>query len=131
MPDFETVSLEEAQRRTIAGRQGRFINEYAQYIQQLSQGQAGRLHIFENENPLTIRRRLSVAAQTLGTKLIIKRSGVDVYFWTESSTEEQPRQRWGRRRRSEEETAGLDQPLIEPEEVNRGVTEESPELGQT
>ncbi len=55
MPEFETVPLKEAQLRTIAGRQGRFINEYAQYIQQLPKGQAGKLHVMEQENPLTIR----------------------------------------------------------------------------
>ncbi len=63
MPEFETISLKEAQLRTIAGRQGRFMNEYADYIQQLPQGQAGSLRVGEGENPLTIRRRL-VSAQS-------------------------------------------------------------------
>jgi hypothetical protein len=35
MPEFTTVSVAEAQMRTIPGRQGAFINEYADYIQQL------------------------------------------------------------------------------------------------
>jgi hypothetical protein len=51
------------------------MNEYAEYIQQLPQGQAGKLPSRENENPLTIRRRLVTAAQVLGVPLIIKRSG--------------------------------------------------------
>jgi hypothetical protein len=50
MPDFEIVSLEEAQFRTIPGRQGRFINQYIGYIQQLAPGQAGKLRLSENEN---------------------------------------------------------------------------------
>jgi hypothetical protein len=33
MPEFETVSLQEAQFRTIPGRQRRYMNEYAGYIQ--------------------------------------------------------------------------------------------------
>jgi hypothetical protein len=47
MPEFETISLQEAQARTFSGRQGRFINEYADYIQQLPKGQAGKLRIGE------------------------------------------------------------------------------------
>jgi hypothetical protein len=50
MPEFTTVSVQEAQLRTIPGRQGRFINEYVAYIQQVPQGQAGRLKVGESEN---------------------------------------------------------------------------------
>jgi hypothetical protein len=91
MPEFTTVSVTEAQLRTIPGRQGKFINEYADYIQQVSGEQAGRLRIGESENPLTIRRRLAVAAKAMNTPLIIKRSGNAVYFWREDTEEEQPR----------------------------------------
>jgi hypothetical protein len=106
MPEFTTVSVTEAQMRTIPGRQGKFINEYADYIQQLPTGQAGRLRIREQENPLTLRRRLGVAAQTLGINLIIKRSGTDVYFWRENGGEEQPssKRRYTRRGSTPEET---------------------------
>src|SRR5918992_3093082 len=97
MPEFTTVSVQEAQLRTIPGRQGTFINEYADYIQQLSTGQAGRLMIGETENPLTIRRRLSTAAKAMNIHLIIKRSGNDLYFWREDGQSEQPRPRRGRR----------------------------------
>jgi hypothetical protein len=47
MPEFAIVPVHEAQLRTIRGRQGKFINEYADYIQQLHQGQAGKLRIGE------------------------------------------------------------------------------------
>jgi hypothetical protein len=135
MPDFEIVSLNEAQFRTIPGRQGRFMNEYADYIQQLPQGQAGKLHPVENEKPATIRRRLASAAQALGKNLIIKRSGSDIYFWSEERTEEQPRR--GRPRRGRAGNYLPPQSFGEPEEVRlpeengQGVTEESVELGQT
>jgi hypothetical protein len=90
MPDFEIVSVKEAQLMTIPGRRGRTVQEYAAYIRQLSQGQAGKLHLVENEKPITIRRRLGVAAQALGITLVIRRSGDDLYFWDASSVEEQP-----------------------------------------
>jgi hypothetical protein len=136
MPEFEIVSLKEAQLRTIPGRQGRYLNEYVDYITQLPHGQAGRLHVVESENPLTIRRRLAVAAQMLGINLIIKRSGSDVYFWSEGNGAAQPRR--GRPRRGRAGDHFPPQSFGEPEEVRlsegneHGATEEaSPELGQT
>jgi hypothetical protein len=68
MPEFTTVSVQEAQLRTIPGRQGSYMNEYVDYIQQLPTGQAGKLHVLEHENPLTIRRRLVAAGRALDTK---------------------------------------------------------------
>ena len=91
MPDFAIVSLKEAQLRTIPGRQGKYMSEHADYIHQLSSGQAGKLSPVERENPATIRRRLQAAATALGTKLIIKRSGENIYFWSEDRGDEQPR----------------------------------------
>ena len=134
MPEFTTVPVQEAQMRTIPGRKGTFINEYADYIQQLLKGQAGRLSAGEGENPLTIRRRLTGAAQTLGISLIIKRSGNDVYFWTEDGGEEKPstKRRYTRRRRGDAETIPSDQPVDELGMVEQGIpAEDSPELGQT
>jgi hypothetical protein len=133
MPDFAIVSLKEAQLRTIAGRQGKYMSEHADYIHQLSSGQAGKLSPVERENPATIRRRLHAAATALGTKLIIKRSGEDVYFWKEDGAEEEPSHRRGRRPRRGR--AGdlllLNQSFSEPPRVEPGVIEEEfPELGQ-
>jgi hypothetical protein len=150
------VSVQEAQLRTIPGRQGKIINEFADYIQQVPKGQAGRLKAAESEDPLTIRRRLVSAAMALGVSLIIKRSGNDLYYWREDGEAEQPRQRRGRRprtgrpgsllpstqfseteagvqERTQEETTAPDQPFSASEEVNHeaALVEESPELGQT
>jgi hypothetical protein len=107
MPEFTTVSMKEARLQTTSGRQAKYLSEYAEYIQKLPTGQAGRLRIGGQENPLTIRRRLTGAAQTLGISLIIKRSGNDVYFWTEDGGEEQPRRKrsYTRRNKRQEETA--------------------------
>src|SRR5918992_5581642 len=91
MPEFTTVSVTEAQLRTTPGRQGKFINEYADYIQQVPQGQAGKLRIGEDEKHTAVRRRLASAAQAMNIPLIIKRSGNDLYFWRENGEEAQPR----------------------------------------
>jgi hypothetical protein len=134
MPDFAIVSVKEAQFRTIPGRQGKFLNEYADYIHRLSSGQAGKLSPVERENPATIRRRLQAAATALGTKLIIKRSGENIYFWSEDRGDEQPRTKRSYTRRNRRGRAGdyfPPQPFIEPELGEQGVPEEeSPELGQ-
>jgi hypothetical protein len=135
MPDFTIVPVKEAQFRTIPGRQGKYLNEYAEYIQQLPTGQAGKLHTLEQENPLTIRRRLMQAAQALDTQLTIKRSGQDVYFWKESGEAEQPRSNRRYTKRSRRGRAGdlivPNQSFSVPEEGEQGVPkEESPELSQ-
>src|SRR5918996_2737178 len=116
MPDFAIVSVQEAQLQTLSGRQRQYLNEYAGYIQQLSQGKAGKLHVWENEKPTTIRRHLTVVAQMLGIPLTVKRSENDIYFWSEPLQEGQPKPRRGRRRRSQsqEESPTQDQPLREP-----------------
>jgi hypothetical protein len=93
MPEFAIVSENEAKWRTVPGRQGKYLNEYASFIQQLQPGQAGRLRVSEQKNPLTIRRRLVVAAKALARPLIIKRTGRDIYFWSEDRGEEQPRRK--------------------------------------
>jgi hypothetical protein len=134
MPEFTTVSVTEAKLRTTSGRQKTFLDDYVTYIQQLPKWQAGRLRIKEQENALTIRRRLGVAAQTLDINLIIKRSGNDVYFWREDTGEEQPRAKrsYTRRAIEREETPAPDQPVDELGMVEQGIPEEeSPELGQT
>ena len=135
MPEFTTVSVQEAKVRTLVGRQRTFMNEYADYIQQLPRGQAGKLRVDEQEKPMTLRRRLAVASQALGIPLIIKRSGTDIYFWREDGREEQPRPRRGRRPRRQEDTTIPETPeqyFKEEGELKQGVPEEeSPELGQT
>jgi hypothetical protein len=100
MPEFTTVSVQEAQLRTIPGRQGQVINEFADFINPVPQGQAGKLSIGENEKHTVIRRRLATTAKAMNINLIIKRSGNDPYFWREDGREAQPRARRGRRPRN-------------------------------
>jgi hypothetical protein len=134
MPEFTTVSVTEAKLRTLSGRQKTFMHEYADYIQKLPQGQAGKLRIGEQEKHTTIRRRLLVTAKALGIPFIIKRSGNELYFWREGRAEEQPRnkRRYTRGERSQDEITAPDQPVDELGMVEQGIPEEeSPELGQT
>ena len=135
MPEFTTVSVKEAQMRTIPGRQGSYMNEYIDYITELPKGQAGKLRVGEEEKHTTVRRRLVTAAKALDIPLTIKRSGNDVYFWREGTGEGQPRRKrsYTRRRRTDEETTVPDQPFSASEEVNHeaALVEESPEVGQT
>jgi hypothetical protein len=98
MPEFTTVSVQEAQIQTIPGRQGQCINEYAEYIQQLPQGQAGKLSLGAGEKHTAIRRRLATTAKAMNINLIIKRSGNDLYIWREDGGE--GRLRRGRRPRN-------------------------------
>jgi hypothetical protein len=133
MPEFTTVSVQEATVQTSSGRQKRYLSEYLAYITNLQKGQAGRLRTGAEETPATIRRRLAVAAKTLGIPVIIKRSGNDVYFWREDGGGEHPRtKRSYTRRETQEEIPTPDQPVDELGMVEQGIPEEdSPELGQT
>ncbi len=97
MPTFEVVPLQEARLKTATGRAARNAREYTDYIQQLEEGQAGKLQVAEDEKIMTIRRRLTIAANLLGKELTVKRTGDELYFWVEPAQEDKPRQR---RRRS-------------------------------
>jgi hypothetical protein len=132
MPEFTTVSVQEAQLRTIPGRQGQFIKEYADYIQQLPHGQAGKLSVGEDEKHTVIRHRLATTAKAMHINLIIKRSGNDLYFWRERGIEEQPRSKrsYTRRNKRQEETA--EQYFSQAATLEHETpVEESPELEQT
>ena len=117
MPEFTTVSRQEAMLQTSSGRQKRYLDEYIDYIRTLPKGQAGRLTIGEQEKHTTVRRQLVVAAKTLNIPLTIKRSGNDIYLWREDAGGEQPRskRRYTRRERSDEETTPMDQAFVEIE----------------
>jgi hypothetical protein len=127
MPEFTTVPRQEAMLQTSSGRQKRYLDEYIDYITNLPKGQAGRLRIGAEETPATTRRRLGVAAKTLGIPLIIKRSGTDVYFWRENGEEEQPRPRRGRRPRAGRAGSLIPPDMLIPEPAeDRGSLPSSP-----
>jgi hypothetical protein len=104
MPQFEIVSLEEAMTRAATSRRARMAREYLSYIEQLGEGQAGRLKAVEGEKLSTIRRRLIAAAKLAGKSLKVKRVGEELYFWIQPAGEEPVT--GGRRRRKTGEQRG-------------------------
>ena len=91
MSKLEIVPIEEAMARTASGKRAKIIHEYLGYIRELQSGQAGKLTASEDESAIAIRRRLNQAAKTGGVELVIKRSGDDVYFWTNARRRGRPR----------------------------------------
>ena len=85
MPKFDRVPLAEAKMNTASGKRAQIIAEYVRYIEQLGDGEAGRLQAAEGEPITTVRRRLGAAARQLEKKIAIRRTGDDIYFWAEES----------------------------------------------
>ena len=81
MPTFSIVSLREAREGSASGKRAELLQEYLGYIQRVPHGEAGVLEPGEGETPQAIRRRLNAAAETLGKRLDVRRSGRTVYFW--------------------------------------------------
>ncbi|MCH6545400.1 MAG: hypothetical protein IH796_05300 [Deltaproteobacteria bacterium] len=81
MPKFDRVPLGEARMKTASGKRAQIIAEYVRYIEQLGDGEAGRLQAAEGEPITTVRRRLGAAARQLEKSLTIRRTGDEVYFW--------------------------------------------------
>ncbi len=93
MPTFDQMPLQEAMLKTATGKAAQINQEYLRYIEQLTEGQAGRLQPGESESVATVRRRLGVAAKLSGKDITIKRQGNEVYFWVQ----QEPRPRRQRR----------------------------------
>ena len=70
MPTFDQVPLQEAKLKTATGKTAQITKEYLGYIEQLPEGQAGRLQPVEGETLATVRRRLGVAAKLSDTVLL-------------------------------------------------------------
>ena len=83
MPEFETLSLSEAQRHaSLSGKRGAIMAEYLGYIERLQgKEQAGRLRATAGESVGAIRRRLGAAARLAGKELVIRRVGEEIVFW--------------------------------------------------
>ena len=86
MPTFELVSVEVATMKTAPGKRAQIIEEYLGYLEQLAEGQAGKLQLSEGEMPTAVRRRIGAAAKLAGNDLVIRRTGDDVYFWEREGT---------------------------------------------
>jgi len=84
---------EETGEPVLTGKIAQITKEYLGYIEQLTEGQAGRLQPGEDESMATVRRRLGIAAKLSGKDITIKRQGNEVYFWVQ----QEPRPRRQRR----------------------------------
>ncbi len=104
MPKFELVSMEEAMMKSATGKRALVIKEYLSYIQQLREGQAGKLQAAEGETVAAIRRRLGIAAKLAGKDLTIKRVEDGIYFWVKPQGEGFPRRRGRRPRKADTAT---------------------------
>ena len=85
MPRFDRVPIGEATAKTASGKRAQIIAEYVAYIEQLGDGEAGKLQAAQGETLSTVRRRLGDAGRQLGRKLTIRRTGDEVYFWSEET----------------------------------------------
>ena len=85
MPIFDRVPLGEARMKTASGKRAQIIAEYVRFIEQLGDGEAGRLQAAEGEPITTVRRRLGAAARQLKKSLTIRRTGDEIYFWAEET----------------------------------------------
>ncbi len=85
MPKFDRVPLGEARMKTASGKRAQIIAEYVRHIDQLEEGEAGRLQATEGEPITTVRRRLGAAARQLEKSLTIRRTGDEIYFWAEET----------------------------------------------
>ncbi len=83
MPTFDQVPLQEAMLKTATGKTAQITQEYLGYIEQLTEGQAGKLQPGESESVATVRRRIGVAAKLSGKDITVKRQGNEVYFWVQ------------------------------------------------
>ena len=82
---FDRVPLGEAKMKTTSGKRAQIVAEYVRYIEQLEDSEAGRLQAAEGERITTVRRRLGAAARQLERNLTIRRTGDEIYFWTEGT----------------------------------------------
>ena len=93
MPQFELVPMEEALRKSANTRRVIVLAPYLECIEQLTEGQAGKLQPSEDERVTTVRRRLGAAAKLAGKDLTTRRVGDVVYFWRELAKRGRSRRR--------------------------------------
>ena len=94
MPKFEVISQTKAEMDSATGKRAEIMNEYLGYLNQLKDGEAGKLEVSdESESPTALRRRIGKAAEFAGKDIVIKRKDEAIYFWLGSGARRQRRQR--------------------------------------
>jgi hypothetical protein len=117
MPQLQVVSLDEAQG------QGRYVPDYIALIQQVPEGQAGKLILSDNENPITARKWLVLAAKAMDIPLGIRRRGRTIYFWVESPLLQEQKTGGQQRRSSQAQPFIIDEEQDETEKARDGEQE--------
>ncbi len=95
MPHFQQVPLQEAMQQGIPSKRQQLLQGYIAYIEQLENGNAGRLVPSDGETPMVVRRRLTAASKLAGKELQVRRTGDEIYFWLKG-----PQRRRGRPRKT-------------------------------
>ena len=83
MAKFDVLPINEAQMKSATGKRAQILREYVSYVEQLEDGQAGRLSAGQGETLGAVRRRVGAAAKQLGKAIVIKRTDEFVYFWAD------------------------------------------------
>ena len=81
MPEFTTISIEEARRVTGGARRQQELAAYIESVTDLPPGTAGMATPSEGETLAMVRRRLGDAARASGRDLEIRRTDDAVYYW--------------------------------------------------
>ena len=82
MAKFQKISQTKAEMDSATGKRAEIMNEYLGYLNQLKDGEAGKLEVSEeSESPTALRRRIGKAAEFAGKEIVIKRKDDVIYFW--------------------------------------------------
>ena len=81
MPEFTTISIEEARRITGGSRRQQELAAYIESVNDLALGTAGKVTPSEGETLSLVRRRLGDAVRASGRDLEIRRTDDAVYYW--------------------------------------------------
>ena len=86
--------------KTSIGKKAELIKKCPGYVEQLQDGQSGRLVAIKDERIGTDRRRLGAAEKPAGKDLVIRRVGNEMYFWLEPEVKALPKRWHGRPRKN-------------------------------
>lgn len=91
MPNFEVLTLGEAQSNSVTGKRAQILREYMGYIDRVPEGQAGKLTPAEGETTNAVRRRLTNAANALNKTLVVRKAETTIYFWVQPAAKRRGR----------------------------------------
>ncbi len=84
MPRLSKVRIEDARSAKTSWRhKTTHLERYKQYIEELSEEEAGKLTVKNEKESFAVRNRIRRSAEALGVNVKIKKVGNDLYFWKE------------------------------------------------